>query len=51
VRLAVAPDANIPELRTYVDQSLGRLSTTSGLHPRLDEVVVSMATHQPARVT
>jgi hypothetical protein len=51
VRLAVAPDADIPELRAYVDQSLGRLTSTSGVHPHLDEVVVSMATQEPARVT
>jgi hypothetical protein len=49
VRLSVAADADVTGLRSHVDSVLGRFATTSGVRPRVRDVVVTMADQPPAR--
>ena len=50
VRLSVTADADVTALRSHVDSALDRFATTSGVRPRVRDVVVAMADQPPARV-
>jgi hypothetical protein len=50
VRLSVTPDADVTALRSHVDSALDRFAATSGVRPRVRDVVVRMADQPPARV-
>jgi hypothetical protein len=50
VRLSVTADADVTGLRSHVDSALDRFATTSGVRPRVRDVVVTMADQPPARV-
>jgi hypothetical protein len=51
LRLVVAPDANVSDLRNHVDRALDRFGHTAGLRPRLDTVEVKVLSGEPSRVT
>lgn len=50
VRLSVTADADVTALRSHVDSALDRFAITSGVRPRVRDVVVTMAVQPPARV-
>jgi hypothetical protein len=50
VRLSVTADADVTGLRSHMDSALDRFTTTSGVRPRVRDVVVTMADKPPARV-
>jgi hypothetical protein len=50
VRLSVTADADVTGLRSHVDSALDRFAATSGIRPRVRDVVVAMADQPPARV-
>ena len=50
VRLSVTADADVTGLRSHVDSALDRFAATSGVRPRVRDVVVAMADQAPARV-
>lgn len=51
LRLVVAPDANVDDLRNHVDRALDRFGHTAGLRPRLDTVEVKVLSGEPSSLT
>lgn len=50
LRLAVTPEADVGDIRGYVDSALARFADTSGWRPELAEVTVRLADQPPPRV-